>query len=153
MNKVVVLTLILSVILVSAPTAVENTYLDLLRSDVRTQKRVLVDQHMGLNEEESKAFWPVYEDYEYDLKKLNNQRLELIREYSKNWYGMTDTKAREIAKTSLSLNIKEAHLRQDYYRKFEYALSSKRAAQFLQLEYMIDLLVDVQIASELPLIQ
>lgn len=137
---------------VFAQEATINAYIELLRQDVRTERIAIIEEVMEFTEEEAEAFWPVYKKYEQDIRKLNDQRLELIKEFAASYSEMTDETAGQLVKRSLELNVKEAHLRKDYFRKFDRVLPTKRAARFMQLERQINLLIDIQIATELPLI-
>jgi len=139
--------------MLSASATAGERYLELLRSDVRTQKVAVITEVMGFTEEESAAFWPIYRAYEVDIGKLFDARIELIKDYAQNYGKITDQKAREIVKNALTLQKKRISLQKKYFNKFDRVLPSKTVAKFLQLENMINLLVDVQIASELPLIE
>jgi hypothetical protein len=43
------------------------------------------------------AFWPVYKKYEAELVKLNDERLQVIRNYSDNWTRLTDADVKGLA--------------------------------------------------------
>ena len=130
-----------------------EAYVEMLRSDLRTEKVELIEEFMDFSDEEAEHFWPIYRKYDRELRKINDQRIELIREYGKNYFEMKDDMATELAKRSIDLEIKRAYVRKEYFRKFRHALPAKTAVKFLQLERQIELLVQVQIASDLPFIE
>ena len=132
------------------PTA---AYVELLRSDVRAGKVELITQVMEFSDKQSSVFWPVHREYELKLSKINDLKVKLIKEYASIYDQMTDQKAREMVKTSFDLQEKRLKLKKEYYKKFEKALSPIVAAKFIQLENQINVIMDLQIAMELPLIE
>ena len=130
-----------------------RAYAELLRSDIKTQKVAIYTQLMDLDEKESAAFWPIQREYEVELAGIGDQKLALIQEYGRHYADMTDEKADELAKKALDLDQKRLDLRKKYYERFKKALSPITAARFLQIENQILLLIDLQIASSLPIIE
>ena len=130
-----------------------DAFIEMLRSDVRTEKIELIREYMDFTDEEAAAFWPIYTKYEREIRKINDKRLGLIRVYGEHYFDLKDDDARELMKSALELQIKRAHVRKDYFRKFEHALPTKTAVKFMQLEHQISVLVDLQISSELPFIE
>ena len=53
----------------------------------------------------------------------------------------------------LDLEARRTALKQKYYAKVKAALSPIKAAQALQIENQIQLLVDLQVAASLPLVK
>lgn len=148
----------LLLLLVSAPALAQTdaeleAFIEILRSDVRAEKVELITEYMNFSDAEAKAFWPVYRKYEREIRKINDARLLLIKEYGEYYFDMSDARARDLAKRSVDLQIKRSYVRKEYFRRFEHALPTKTAVKFMQLDYQISLLVDVQIASELPFIE
>jgi hypothetical protein len=124
-----------------------------LRSDLRAERAALVEEEMQFTEDEAAAFWPVYKNYENELRKINNERLELIADYAENYADMTDAVARELGKKSIELDIKEAYVRKEYYRRFNHVLPASRALKFFQVDGLLNLLVRAQVASSLPFVE
>src|SRR5512143_3360395 len=61
-----------------------QAYIDLLRRDVREQKAEIMGSVMLLSAEDAATFWPIYTDYDDELTKLNNQRVENIKDYGRH---------------------------------------------------------------------
>jgi hypothetical protein len=74
----------------------------LLRTDVRTEKSKIMGVAMGLDEGQSKKFWPIYKDYDKQLTKLNDVRLGNIIEYAKTYDTMTENKADELVNGAIA---------------------------------------------------
>ena len=70
-----------------------GAYVELLRSDVRSQKIAILAQLMELTEADDKAFWPVYREYDRELTTLADERVANIREYATNYPDVSDAVA------------------------------------------------------------
>jgi hypothetical protein len=130
-----------------------RAYVELLRSDVRTQRVAIITEVMQFTEAEDEKFWPLFREYEAELAKVNDDRLALIRKYAASYEALTDDVADQLAKGALDLEERRHALKQKYYERFKSALSPKTAARFFQVENQILLLLDLQIAASLPLVQ
>jgi hypothetical protein len=128
-----------------------RAYVELLRSDLRAQKVAIISEVMQFTEAEDAKFWPVYREYEVELQKINDERLAGIEEYSKTFDKLTDATADRLAKMSLDLEARRNATKAKYYEKLKTVVSAKTAARFLQVENQILLLLDLQIASSLPI--
>lgn len=128
-------------------------YVQLLRSDVRHQKAEIMGAMMALNIDQSAKFWPIYKDYDAELTRLNDQRLANIQDYARNYDDMTDGKADELVQSALEYHKQRAELLAKYYGRMKEALGSVEAARFLQIEQQLLMLIDLQIASSLPIIE
>ncbi len=126
-------------------------YIELVRRDLRQEKRKIVGDAMKLKQDEASAFWPVYERYEAELNRLGDEKLALINDYADNYKTMTDAKAGELTSKAIQLDILRTSLLQQYLPQFQKALTNRRAAQFYQVEMPLLKIVDLQIASQLPM--
>lgn len=124
------------------------------RAQMRADKVVFINEAMNLNPSDTNydAFWHEYYPYEAELKKLNDERLQLIRDYQFNLAKMNDSIADTLAKRALAIHKKKLELLEKYYQKIKETTSPLIAARFLQVEYQIGLLFDAEIASHLPLL-
>jgi hypothetical protein len=130
-----------------------RAYVELLRSDLRSQKVAITAQVLQLNEAEDAKFWPVYREYEGELQKINDERLAGIEEYTKTYDKLTDATADRLAKMSLDLESRRQAAKAKYYEKLKTVVSPRTAARALQVENQILLLLDLQIASSLPVVE
>jgi hypothetical protein len=128
-------------------------YIELLKSDMRTQKVAIITESLQLTAEEASVFWPVHGEYEHELSGIIDDRIALINDYMQNHDKLTNEKANEIAKRVFALEKRRTKLKKKYFKKFEKALSAIIAAKFIQVESQINLVADMQIAAEMPLIK
>lgn len=130
-----------------------ESYIQLLRTDLNAQKRQIVNETMQLDNKQARIFWPIYNDYESDLNKLADEKLEIIQEYAANFMTMTNEKADELAQRVMALDDQKIALRRKYYELMKKSLPAILVVRFFQVEDQIQLLVDLKIASNLPIIE
>jgi hypothetical protein len=129
-----------------------DTDIQLLRSDLQSGKNEVIAHTMRFTEAESTAFWPLYRTYAHDQQVIGDARVQLIKDYAQNFDTMDDAKAKDMAQRLLGIDTKFTGLREDYWPKFEKALGAKRAAKFYQVDNRLSLMINLQLASEIPLI-
>jgi hypothetical protein len=125
----------------------------LLRKDVSSMKKELIAANVTLTDSESTDVWQVYEQYSAELSKVNDRRTAILKEYSQEYNTLTDDRADDLIRRWLETDIEQAKLRQQLAGIFRTVLPGKKAAAFLQLERRISMMMDVQLASALPLAQ
>ena len=130
-----------------------RAYVELLRSDVRSQKIAIITEMMEFSDAEDAAFWPIYREYDVELSKLNDERVGVIQDYAANFTQVTDAVADRIATKALDLEARRSALKSKYYERVKAALSPKTAARFLQVENQLLMIIDLQIASSLPIVK
>lgn len=127
-------------------------YVELLRTDVRQQKAQILGAVMQFDVDQAAKFWPIYNDYDAELTKLNNLRLANIQEYAKHYSDLTDAKADELIQKALDYRKQRADLLAKAYGRVKASLGAVEAARFLQVEDQLLLIIDLQIQSSLPII-
>ena len=126
--------------------------LALLRKDIRAGKKELIALNLPLTPTEATKFWPVYEEYANEVSKIYDARWALLKDYASNLNSMTDPAAASISKRSLDSDAAMTTLRQKYVPIVGKVLTGKKAALFFQLDKRLGLLIDLQLASEIPLV-
>lgn len=122
------------------------------QSRFNEKKRELVSRAIKLEPSQQNAFWQEYDQYEAELKAYYDEKYRLIRDYAKNYEIMTDETAESLAERSFRLQQRRLDLTRKYFNSIRKAVSATIAVRFLQLENRINLLSDLKIASEMPLI-
>lgn len=130
-----------------------SAYVELLRSDIRDVKVALITGMMQFSEADDQKFWPVYREYERELTAINDERLARIREYAQAYETMTDEIANRLAHAALDLEARRQALKMKYYERLTTILPARTAARVLQVENQILLLLDLQIAASLPVVE
>ena len=142
----------------AAPPAAEqrgisSQDIDMLRKDIRSQKKQLIAQNLKLTDTEATKFWPIYDQYTAELVTINNKKYKAIQEYAEKFGSLSDQDAQGLAKQALDVDAAAAQLRLKYLPTFAQAVGGKKAATFSQLDRRISMMIDLQLASRLPLVQ
>jgi hypothetical protein len=124
----------------------------MLRSDLRSNRKQVVASNMKLTDAEAEKFWPTYDQYVNDLMKINDSKYALIKEYLQNT-TMTEEQADSLSKRWVEVDSSVAQLRLRYIPIFRRSLSAKGTAMFFQIDRRVQMMIDLQLASSIPLIQ
>jgi Spy/CpxP family protein refolding chaperone len=135
-----------------SPTVSEQD-IKLLRQDIRSDKKQLVAANLTLTDAEATKFWPVYDQYAAEMTKIGDQRYALIKEYAQNFGSLTDAQAKSLIDRSLALDEAVAQLRIKYVPIVNAVLPGTKTATFFQIDRRISNLIDLQLATQIPLVQ
>lgn len=130
-----------------------DTYVELLRTDLRAGKKAVISKSMELSPEQEKVFWSLYNDYEHDMGKLTDVGVLIVKDFAKNYRNMTDATASDLMNRALNNQGEKLKLRKAYAKKIEKALSSRVAARFIQVDGMLNKIIELQIDAKLPLLK
>jgi hypothetical protein len=126
---------------------------ELMRSDIRTKKASLIADRMKFTDREASAFWPVYRQYEADLAAINDKKVSIMKDYMSRHEALTEQQAKQLAEDVFDVDQKTLDLREKCFGALEKAIPAKTIVRWLQLERRLQLLVDAQLAKDLPVIQ
>jgi hypothetical protein len=129
-----------------------QAYIELLRSDVRQQKAEMMGAVMQLGAADAAKFWPIYSEYDAELTKVNDLRVANIQEYARTYSEMTEEKADELIQNASAYEKQRSELLVKYYARVKQALGAITAARFVQVEHQLLLIIDLQVASSLPIV-
>jgi hypothetical protein len=116
------------------------------------QKRDIVNQYMNMKPEEASKFWPIYDAYETERKKLGAERLQAISDYVNNYNALTNEKADAIIMKMFSSDEAYTHLQKTYYEKFKKEFGALKAAEFMQIELYLQTAIRFSIQDNIPFI-
>ena len=131
----------------------DQAYVRLLRTDLKAKKQQIIKEAMQLDDPQAAAFWPIYRDYDAEQTKLGDEKLAIVQDYAQNFLSMNNEKADQLAQRVIALDDQRIALKKKYYALMKKALPAVVAVRFFQVENQIQLLVDLQIASNLPIIE
>jgi hypothetical protein len=124
----------------------------LLRRNLRAEKKKIIAANVPLTETEATKFWPVYDQYATAMSKHYDEFYALIKDYAANQKTLTDAQAATMVKRWSELQVEVAQERQKFVPKFETVIPGKKAALFFQIDRRLYALMDMQVASEVPLV-
>jgi hypothetical protein len=137
---------------VSADQLADDT-VQLMRQDVRSQRKKIVAANLPLTEDEAVKFWPVYDRYVVDHSRIYDTRYALIKEYAQNYNTMTDELANSFIRRWTATEEQMAQLRLKWMPDFEKVISPKKTAMFYQIDRRLGLMVELQLSSQIPLVK
>jgi hypothetical protein len=125
--------------------------IELLKKDLRSQKKQIVAANMQLTDTEAEKFWPIYDRYAADLAAIYDTKMALVGEYLDNYTTMNGDEAESYLRRRAALEEDVMQLRLKYVPAFRKVLSGRQTALFFQIEWRLDLLINLQLAQA-PLI-
>jgi len=126
--------------------------IEMLREDLRAQRKQITAQNMTLTADEATKFWPIFDQYRQEAKRLNDDRWALIKDYAANYKSMTDAQAQDYIARSNAFDQQLLELRMKYVPLFERVISPRKAALWYQIDRRIDLLINVQLSGRIPMV-
>jgi hypothetical protein len=155
--KKLVLATALAFTLASARPASAQDQVDedikLFRKDVRSQRKQIIAANMVFNDKDAEQFWPLFERYTQELVAIQDQKYELLKEYARNYTTLTDEQAEKYIQGRAAVDQATLEVRLKYFPLFRKVLTGKSTAVFFQLDWRLGLIMDLQLASQTPLIE
>ena len=136
---------------VSAQTSDDD--LQLFRKDVRSLKKQIIAANIELSDAEAQQFWPIYDRYTAEMAKIVDKKFALLEQYAQNYNTLTDDEADAYIQGRAAVEDAILQLRLKYLPIFRKVLSGRTAALFTQMEWRIGLVMDLQLASQVPMIE
>jgi len=128
-----------------------DDFIELLRKDVRSQKKQIIAENMDLSDAEAEKFWPIYDRYAAELSRIYDTKLALLNDYAENYTSMTGEQAENYIRKRADVEESIMQLRLKYMPAFRKVLSGRETALFYQLDWRLGLAIDVELA-QVPLI-
>ncbi|MGC2129411.1 MAG: hypothetical protein WA629_04850 [Candidatus Aquilonibacter sp.] len=136
----------------SQPTAASEQDIQMLRENIRASRKKVIAANMNLTADEATKFWPIYDQYQLGLNKIGDARWQLMKEYAASYPNVSATQAQDFMTRATQIDQQMVTLRQSYVPIFEKVISPKKTALWYQIDRQIDLVVNMQLASLLPLV-
>ena len=129
--------------------------MEIVHEKLKADKKLIVAKYMELTDSEAKKFWPVYEEYQKDLQKIDQRLLNLLQSYAADYRNnsLTDEKAKQLLDEWIAIENDDAKRRGSYVPKVMKALPPKKAARYLQIENEYRILMKYDLAATVPLVQ
>ena len=130
----------------------QENLMSMLRSDVRADAQQIMTVAMELSNDEATNFWPIYREYELERSRWGDRRIALIRRFADQYMMMSDDVAEDLSEEMFELLGDRLELYEDFYEKFADEVSPSVGARFVQVERQLNMIMDLQIAREMPLV-
>lgn len=123
------------------------------RSAIQAERQAILAANLELDEKESAVFWPLYEEYRSALESAINTRVDLLNQYFSSYETLTDREATALLDKHIAWEKEVLKVRSTYAKKMNKALSGKTVARFFQIENKMDIIIEYELAGEIPLIK
>lgn len=127
--------------------------IQLMREDIRAERKKIIAANMPLTATEATKFWPLYDQYIGETIRVNDARYALIKEYAQSYSNISDPQADDFIKRWVSLDGDNTKLRLKYIPEFEKIISHKKTALLFQIDRRLSMMIELQLASQVPLIK
>jgi Spy/CpxP family protein refolding chaperone len=143
-------------VFIAAPAFAQSaavTNMEILMQKVKADKKLLVASNMDLTDAEAKAFWPLYEEYQKELEKINHTLGNTIKEYADafNKGPVENNTAKKLINEAMSSQESEVKLRRTYAEKVSKVLPWSKTARYIQIENKVRAIVNIELAKAIPL--
>ena len=153
MRKWLLLPLLLAVVVPTVAIADDmEKYVELMRSDLRTGKTELLTEALKLTSADGQKFWPIQREYETELAKIGDQRIQLLKDYAASYDSLTANQAKSLMDRAFTIESARLSLLKKYSDKVAKAVSPPVAARFAQVEAIVNSLIDLKLRAETPLV-
>jgi hypothetical protein len=125
----------------------------LFRKDLRSLKKQIVAANMDLTETEAQQFWPIYDRYTVEVTVITDRKYASLKEYATNYESITGDQAETYVKGRAEVEESITKLRLKYFQVFRKVLSGQSTARFFQIDWRLGLIMDLQLMSQIPLIE
>lgn len=125
--------------------------MELQRQILLSEKKLAVLQNMELTESEKEAFWPVYDQYQDELFKVNRKTGQLVMKFAKAYQSLTDDQAKELMREYVQIEKERVKLTESLIMKFEKVLPPKKVMRYLQVENKLDIMARYELSKGIPL--
>ena len=118
---------------------------------LRAQRKAIIGANMKLTPKEAKAFWPLYEQYENAMDKVDKRHAQEIKDYAKNYQNLTDDQANQKLDAVMQIAEDRLDVQKQFVPRFRAALPGITVTRFFQVDNKLHALVQCQIAQLVPL--
>jgi len=129
----------------------ERDVIELIKSQISTQRQALVAENLNLTEAQTEAFWPLYREFQSKRGPLIDRRIKLLQDFRDNFDGLTDEQSGDIIDRWLKLEDDIVKLRKQYVKKFRKILPEKSTLRYFQVENKLDTIIDYDLSRVTPL--
>jgi hypothetical protein len=126
--------------------------IEVVRSIAEAERKAIVADNMRMTLAEAEKFWPIYNEYREEARKVGDKRVKVIRDLANEFDTLDDDRAEELLREVLDFQADRVKLRKSYVRKFKKAIPAKKTVRFFQIDSKLDTVIDFALAQEVPLV-
>lgn len=132
---------------------IKDQDLQLLRKDIRSQRKQPVAANLKLTNAKATKFWPVYDPCVAELISITDRKFALIQQYADDLGKVTDVQSLSFVRRWFEADIEIAQVRQKYVPLVSKVLDGESTATFFQFDRRIAMMIELQLSSQMPLVE
>lgn len=137
----------------SAAAQLTKDDINLIQSVYGKDKRDIMQEYVKIEDASSAtAFWKLYDQYEAERKKLGQDYIKIVEEYTSSYEVLNDKKADDLITRASANNTAFENLCMKYFKQMKPVVGALKASQFFQLEAYLRSAIKVMMYDKIPFI-
>jgi len=124
---------------------------EMVRSMMGVERRAVVTDNMMLTDQEAAAFWPLYDEFRGEIKKVNDKLVKVLSDYGAQRDTLTDAQAKKLIADSFAYEQDLLKVRNKYVARFGKVMPMTKVARFYQIDNKLDVFIRLALALNVPL--
>jgi len=143
------------IISVAAHGQSQNAQLEAARAELQAGRDQIIREDLQLGEEELSEFWPVYQQYVFELAVVRERKAVLVGRFLEAYRRgeFTEEFAEWLIAENFAIKDASTDVQESFVERFKAVLSVQQVARFYQLENKLDAEVDARMALIVPLVE
>jgi hypothetical protein len=118
----------------------------------RAQRKAIIGANMMLTDSEATQFWPLYDEYEAKMDKIDDRHLKELKDYAAGYEKLTDAQATGKLDEVMSIAQARIDVQKQYIPKFRAVLSGIKTTRFFQMDNKLNAIRQCALAQLVPLV-
>ncbi len=135
-----------------ASAQIPRDAIEVIRAELRADRKAIIAEEMKLNERESAAFWPLYRSYRAEVETTTDSLIAMILDYADLYPNLPEAKAREMLNQYTKIEANLLSIKRKYLRKLGKVLPASKVFRFAQLDSRYDLGTRLALATRIPVL-
>lgn len=135
----------------SRPALAQTTQKQLDIAAARAQRKATVGANMNLTPDEAAKFWPIYEQYEARMDKIEDRHVKELKDFAAKYQNYTDADAKKKLDEVMAIQQARLDVQKEFIPQFLSAISQIKVTRFYQIDNKIQALIQCDIAQLVPL--
>ena len=104
-----------------------------VRANMQADRTTLITTGMNFNDKDGAAFWPIYQQYEYERSRLDDGRVAVIKEYTQKYPTLTDAEAKAMADTNVGVRLSSGCVEEEVLQEVQQSASGSYGGEVLSI--------------------
>ena len=134
-------------------TEIPPEFMAVLQKDISTLRMDAMQTTIQLEPGTASTFWAIYEEYLVELEDITAGRVELLKDFALQYQTLTDDQIMTLGRRAIGQRMDPQALLARYFERIGDDVGGRAAGQFYQIENQVQMLLDLRLAMEIPIIE